>query len=237
LAIRADRDHANYDLKLADSYTVETNGSITDSAVFYGVRSRLLWFTATLYSYLTDLVIEPNTRLIHVAIEAAEDVDRMIDLHRGYMKKLIDQALLGSKLGPIRETIITILDLSTQLVDARMKEITAQTERDGFATPTHDISLRLSRRRDPRTCKKIIERARYADSSDEDHSEDGTDPSTILAADVDLSYLDRMKMIRSQFDGLCKFVATGLRGVARAGGEPNWDILAEKLESGLGVEV
>jgi len=216
---------------------VQTNRSIDDSALFFGVRSRLLWFTSTLYSYLTDLVIEPNTRQMRVAMGEGEDVDQMIDLHRRYMKKLTDLALLGSKLGPIHKTIITILDLSIQLLDARTMEMTAQTEKDSFAACIHDTSLRRSLRTDLGIRKQVLERALNADSSDDDGNENETDPSIILAADVDLSYTDRMRKIRSQFDGLCTFVATGLRGVARAGGEPNWDLLADKLESGLGIAV
>jgi gamma-tubulin complex component 5 len=216
---------------------VQTNRSIDDGALFFGVRSRLLWFTSTLYSYLTDLVLEPNTRQMRVAMGEGEDVDQMIDLHRGYMKKLTDLALLGSKLGPIHKTIITILDLSIQLLDARTMEMTAQTEKDGFAARIHDTSLRRSLRTDLGIRKQVLDRALNTDSSDDDGNESETDPSIILAADVDLPYTDRMRKIRSQFDGLCTFVATGLRGVARAGGEPNWDILADKLESGLGIAV
>jgi len=212
---------------LADIFTVQTNSGIYENTIFYGVRSRLLWFTSTLYSYLTDLVIDPGTKQMRVALGEGEDVDQMIDIHRGYMKTLTDQALLGSKLGPIHKTIITILDLSVQLVDARIT---------GMAS-IHDISLRKSSRTDLQVHQQGLMRKRFADSSDEDGSESETDPSGILVTDVDLSYADRMRKIRSQFDGLCKFVATGLRGVARAGGEPNWDILADKLESGLSVAV
>jgi gamma-tubulin complex component 5 len=197
----------------------------------------LLWFTSTLYSYLTDLVIDPNTKQMRAALGEGEDVDLMIDIYRGYIKKLTDQALLGPKLRPIHKTIIAILDLSIQLFDARTMAMTAQTKNDGFVASIHDISLRQSLHTDPRARQQGLGRTRYADSSDEDVSESETDPSTVLVADVNLSYTDRMRKIRSQFDGLCKFVATGLRGVARAGGEPNWDILADKLESGLGVAV
>ena len=233
----ADWDYGNHDLKPADIFIVQTNSGIHENTLFYGVRSRLLWFTSTLYSYLTDLVIDPNTKQMRVALGKGEDVDRMIDTHRGYMKKLIDQALLGSRLGPIHKTIIAVLDLSIQLVDARTMGMTAQTENDEFEASIHDISLRKSLRIDPRVRQQGYGGSRYADSSDEDGSESEAEPSAILLADVDLSYADRMRKIRSQFDGLCKFVATGLRGVARAGGEPNWDILADKLESGLGVAV
>jgi gamma-tubulin complex component 5 len=205
--------------------------------MYYGVRSRLLWFTSTLYSYLTDLVIDPNTKHMRVALGEAEDVDRMIESHRDYMKKLTDQALLGSKLDPIHKTIIIILDLSVQLSDARTVEIAAQTAHESFVASTHDISLRPSLAPDPRVRKQGPRAKRYPDSSDEDDSESETDPTTVLATEMESSYTDRLRRILSQFDDLCKFVTAGLRGVARAGGEPNWDMLADKLESGLGVVV
>lgn len=216
---------------------MQTNSGIHKNTLFYGVRSRLLWFTSTLYSYLTDLVIDPNTKQMRVTLGEAEDVDGMIDTHQGYMKKLTDQALLGSKLGPIHKTILAILDLSVQLVDARTMGMNAQTENDGFVASINDMSVRKSLRRNPRVHHQGLGRTRYADSSDEDGSEGETNASAILVADVDLSSADRMRKIRCHFDSLCKFVATGLRGVARAGGELNWDILADKLESGLGGTV
>ncbi len=172
---------------------------------------------------------------MRVALGEGEDVDQMIDLHRDYMKKLTDQALLGSKLGPIHQSIITMLDLSVQLLDARAMEITAQSQNDSFVASIPDISLRKSLR--TRVREKGHGRKRHAGSSEEEGSDSETDPSTIVAADVDMSYAERMREIRSQFDGLCKFVVTGLRAVARAGGEPNWDILADKLESGVGATV
>jgi gamma-tubulin complex component 5 len=221
-------------VKPADIFIVQTNSGIREDRLFYGVRSRLLWFTSTLYSYLTDLVVGPNTKQMHEALGQGEDVDRMIDIHRGYMKKLTDQALLGSKLEPIHKTIIAILDLSIQLVDVRTMGIIAQAKNDGFEASILDISSRKLRA-DPQVRQQGQGKMRYVGSSEEDISESEADPSAILAANADLSYTDRMRKIRCQFDGLCKFVATGLRGVARAGGEPNWDILADKFESGLGI--
>ena len=100
----------------ADILTVPTKSGISENTLFYGVRSRLLWFTWTVYSYLTDLVIDPNTKQMCEALGEADDVDQMIDIHRDYMKKLTDQTLLGSKLTPIHQTVISILDLSIQLM-------------------------------------------------------------------------------------------------------------------------
>jgi gamma-tubulin complex component 5 len=221
----------------ADLSTVELTSRIPENILYYGVRSRLLWFTSTLYSYLTDLVIDTNTKYMRVALGEAEDVDRMIESHRGYMKKLTDQALLGSKLEPIHKTIITILDLSLQLSDAHTMQITAHTAQEGFIASMQDISLRRSLTSDPRVRQQGLRRKRYPDSSDEDGSESEADRKTVLATEMESSYTGQLRMILSRFDDLCKFVTTGLRGVARAGGEPNWDMLADKLESGLGIIV
>jgi gamma-tubulin complex component 5 len=174
---------------------------------------------------------------MRVALGEAEDVDQMIESHRGYMKKLTDQALLGSKLEPIHKTIITILDLSVQLSDARTMQNTTQRAQEGFAASIRDTSLLQSLTSDPRVRKQELRRKKYPDSSDEDSSEGETDPTTVLATEMESSYTDQLRSTLSQFDGLCKFVTIGLRGVARAGGEPNWDMLADKLEGGLGIVV
>lgn len=218
-------------------FAVQLTSGPQESMLYYGVRSRLLWFTSTLYSYLTDLVIDHNTKHMREALGEAEDVDRMIESHRGYMKKLIDQALLGSKLEPIYKAIITILDLSVQLSDARTMQTTAKIPHEDLLASIHDISLHQSLTSDPRVRRQGLGRKRNPDSSDEDDNESETDPGAILAIEAESSYADQLRKIQSQFSGLCKFVTTGLRGVARAVGEPNWDMLADKLESGLGVIV
>ena len=72
---------------------------------------------------------------------------------------------------------------------------------------------------------------------DPDDSDSDGDLSVVEAPELRLSYVSELREMRKQFDQLCRFVASGLRGVARAGSEPNWDMLADKLESGLGFVV
>ncbi|KAF4509673.1 hypothetical protein G6O67_003819 [Ophiocordyceps sinensis] len=48
-------------------------------------------------------------------LEAAEDIDAMIAIHAGAMKQMIEQACLGSRLTPIREGILDMLDLAIKL--------------------------------------------------------------------------------------------------------------------------
>ena len=52
----------------------------------------------------------------------------------------------------------------------------------------------------------------------------------------DLLYVEKLRNMKMDFDRWVRFVASGLRGVARAGGGEearSWDILGEMLENGL----
>jgi len=196
-----------------------SDSGLDERSLYYGLRSRLLWFNSTLYNYLTDLVIRANTAQMHQSLADAQDVDEMIQVHRSYISRLTEQGLLGTGLEPIRKTLYTILDLSIHLNDARNKHTTSQNMSD-----TSILSRSLWQGRP----KCALDMA----SSDEE-DEDYADFSAISVVQAELSYIDDLRKMRGQFDHLSKFVATGLRGVARAGGEPSWDILAEKLEGGF----
>jgi gamma-tubulin complex component 5 len=81
------------------------------------------------------------------------------------------------------------------------------------------------------------EKGRDLDDSDEGEFDREGDFSIIYTPDTRLSYIDELREMRSHYDRLCRFVASGLRSVARAGGEPNWDMLADKLDNnGLALQ-
>ncbi|PSR94288.1 Spc98 family-domain-containing protein [Coniella lustricola] len=87
---------------------------------YFSLRSRLLWFTSTLHTYLATLVLLPETARLRATLQQdAEDIDAMIGVHAQSAKRIVDQACLGTKLRPIKECILDVLDLAIKLEDAR----------------------------------------------------------------------------------------------------------------------
>jgi gamma-tubulin complex component 5 len=197
------------------------NSGADERALFYLVRSRLLWFTSTLYNHLTEVAIEINTLKMHQSLRDAGDVDQMVLVHATYMKNLADQTLLSAKLEPIQHGIISILDLSIKLSDARDAHAGAQA--------LYQSSLLSTKGATPATHTK---RRRETLSSDDEGDDSEADMSMLIAGAADMSYIDQLRTIKAQFDQLGKFVSTGLRAVARAGDQGSWNMLAEKLELG-----
>ena len=229
-----------------------TNTSSSDErALYYSLRTRLLWFTQTLYYYLTSLVIRPCSQTMREVLKNAEDVDAMIHVHTNFLKTTIDQSLLGSKLELIHKTILKILDLGIRLEDAQAANAMATKEAIEQQEEMMDLSMASLGLHTPKqdgkhsksvnNCERIQRTTRDDDSSsDEDEKEVDVDLSILSSVHdghVDISYVENLRKMKSDFDRLVRFVASGLKGVARAGGGEearSWDTLGEMLESGLG---
>ncbi|KAL6910979.1 Spc98 family domain-containing protein [Trichoderma evansii] len=110
--------HVLHKPRILDNFPTD-NEYWDERALFYTARSNLLWFCTTLQSYLATLVLEPNERGMRRDLLMAEDVDSMISVHAACLEQMIEQACLGSKLAPIRERILDILDLAIKLELAR----------------------------------------------------------------------------------------------------------------------
>ncbi|RYP25766.1 hypothetical protein DL767_008272 [Monosporascus sp. MG133] len=172
--------------------------------------------------------------LTEVAREAHNtvlDADRIVvtvteeHLHSTIVKRMIDEACLGSKLDLIHQCILDILDLTIRLEDARQQE----SER---AEEMKDIS-RLSMISSPRKSR----RGRYIQpSEEEDESFLAEQDRSVLIQDAEKTYADVLVEIGAELDGHLKFMCGGLRGAARASGKDaavKWDTLAEMLEVGV----
>lgn len=197
---------------------------------FYRVRSKLLWFCSSFHSYLTTLVIEPLTAEMRENLRQAEDIDDLTTAHSTFAKKMVDEACLGSKLDPIRQCILDVLDLTIKLEDARH----AESER---AEEMNEIS-RLSMTAASMTASpKRPRRGRYIQpSEEEDETFLAEQDTSVLLQDVDKNYAELLAEIGADFDRLLKFMCGGLRGVARASSNAaatKWDTLAEMLETGI----
>ncbi|KAI0012772.1 Spc98 family-domain-containing protein [Xylariaceae sp. FL0662B] len=198
----------------------------SDQAIYYGLRSKLLWFCDTLHSYLTMLVLGPLITQLQADIQQAEDVDAMIESHCTFTKRMINEMCLGSKLDPIRQCMLDVFDLAIRLQDARLLE--SERERE----EAQELS-RLSVMSSPRKGGN----RRYIKTSEvEDETFLNEQDKSAMMQDVEKNYTEVLNEIRMDFDRHLKFIAGGLRGVARASGDAaagKWDTLAEMLEVGI----
>jgi gamma-tubulin complex component 5 len=224
---------------------LNTTSSSDERSLFYSLRSRLLWFIQTLYYYLSSLVIEPGTSNVRKALMEAVDVDTMIRVHSAFMKSTTERALLGSKLEVIHKTILKILDVAIKLEDA--ETVNANKEQREEQENRMDLSMASLGLHTPRkqrqgfkSTTRLVKSPKFTDVSS-DENEEGLDVDfSILSSSPntrEVSYVEQLRTMKTDFDRLVRFVVSGLKGVARAGaGEEakSWDILGEMLETGLG---
>lgn len=203
------------------------DSSVDERSLYYGLRSRLIWFTTTLYTYMTEAVIQANTINMKLGLSEAEDVDHMIRVHEEYIKRLREQALLGSRLQPIRRAILSILDLSIKLWEARAQHVKTQTK---FSTSTASMRGHRQSRYGTQPGDGIMS---DSETDEEPSMLDEQDEEDSMVAD-ELDYIGKLRKGRADFDRLLRFVYDGLKGVARSGGEAahSWGMLAEMLDAG-----
>ncbi|KAK5631220.1 hypothetical protein RRF57_006934 [Xylaria bambusicola] len=202
--------------------------SITiEQELYYGLRSKLLWFCNTLQSYLSTLVIGPLVVKLSGEMKKAEDIDQMLTLHSTFTKRIVDEACLGGKLDPIRQAILDIFDLAVRLRNAHQVE---QEKR-----PKESESSRSPIMSSPE--KNSAKRYVQASEEEDDTFLIEQDKSGMMQG-AEIPYGQVLGEIRSDLDRHIKFICGGLRGVSRASSSDTaskWDILAEMLEPGIRV--
>jgi gamma-tubulin complex component 5 len=243
--------------RLSKDTLTHTNSSL-ERAYYYSLRARLLWFQQILYYYLTAIVLESLSIRLRQDLREAEDVDSMITVHSTFIKMTQDQALLGSKLTVIHKTILKILDLAIKLQDAQTANALASKEAMTKQQELMDLSMGSLGLHTPK--RKPSQPSRYAQkgsrkkrqdydlSSEDDDDDEGraevADFSILSpgsqAGNAELPFGERLRKMMDEFDRMVRFVASGLRGVARAGGGEegkSWGLLGEMLEAGIGSDV
>ncbi|KAM5342637.1 hypothetical protein ACJ41O_013603 [Fusarium nematophilum] len=196
-----------------------------EKALYYSLRNNLLWFCTTLQTYLATLVLEPNCAKMREEMHDAHDVDAMIAVHAAFLKHVIDEACLGSRLTPIRECFLDMLDLSIRLEQAQTENAAKEAER------MQQLS-RLSARDLSPTPGTPGLKSRYIDSSDEDSGDEKDESRTVQSG---RPFMPVLREIKADFDRHLRFACGGLRSVARATSDAQsakWDILAEMLQTG-----
>lgn len=162
---------------------------------------RLTWFVDVIRSYLTETAIFFTTRDMNMAMKEAEDIDEMAHIHIRFMVKLQERALLSKDLKLIQHAVIETLDLGLSLASS------------------------------------IHEKQRFTTSKPKGASDSELDEEEQMDNDDDAFQSTRSSMSRektlakidSEFTRLLHFVSAGLRSVGRAGAEPFWEQLAERL--------
>lgn len=223
---------------------------IAQQSAYYAIRARLIWFTTTLHSYLTTLVLTPGIATMRMSLMRAGDLDAMIELHLAFTKRVVEEACLGVKLAPIRECILDMLDLAIRLEVARQNyQITGTREASEAARHMRLSTPQQNDRPERRAPPQSTARGLYISPQEKERKEDqtiifGNDsegidsqefPGNAAPPQQRQTYVEVLAMIRADFTRHLRFIVGGLRGAARASTDPaaaKWDLLAEMLEMG-----
>ncbi|KAJ4993452.1 gamma-tubulin complex component [Stagonosporopsis vannaccii] len=185
--------------------------------LIYKLQHRLTWFVDILRSYYTETVVAFTSRDMETAMEKAEDIDQMADIHVKYVAKLQERALLSSDLKPIHKAVAEVLDLSVLLA----KTVA------GFDRSNDDYTRPSAPRR--KSSAPFLDPVQLSDTDDDGDDEDVSSRRS-TARSKDRSPTETLQMIDKEFTRLLPFITAGLRSVGRVGAEPMWEQLAERLD-------
>ncbi|OCL02098.1 hypothetical protein AOQ84DRAFT_327860 [Glonium stellatum] len=207
-----------------------TAKSLSDQSVIklsFKLRYRLIWFTDTLRSYLTETVIAPFTAEMTNKLGSADDIDAMAEIHTKYISRLQAQCLLSKNLSPINQAIISLLDLGVLFSDMLLQNSRKNT--DSFMAQLNTPRGKGKTRRHSAHNRRRSVMSLPESSSDGDE-EDDYDADAESTTSHEATFADSLSRIQEQIDRLVPFIAAGLRGVSRAGGEACWEMLADRLD-------
>ncbi|ETS80568.1 hypothetical protein PFICI_08097 [Pestalotiopsis fici W106-1] len=195
-----------------------------EQGLYYRMRSRILWFCNCLKTYLANLIIAPLTSQLRHDLDRSEDIDAMASIHTIFTKRVREAACLSSKLNPIRESMLEIMDLAICLEDARQTEAKRQGKESEEALGASSTPMRSS------------QNPKYTNAAEDEDSSFLDDQERTTNSSPQKPYVEVLADINKEYDRHLQFVSGGLRGAARAAKDDaasKWDLLAEMLEVGL----
>ncbi|OCT52473.1 putative gamma-tubulin complex component GCP5 [Cladophialophora carrionii] len=222
----------------------------TDTDLARLVYWQLLLFVNVLYAHLTSCVIQPLTSHMRERLRSAStnSLDDMISIHGRYISALEHACLSSKRMKPLRDSLISLLDLCVRFSDMITSAVTntgiqaASRERhEGDFEASSFISAQSRRRRGG----KNTSAGDFASSSDEDDDDDGVGEGySTFVFDEDTSLGQEISKVRNEFKKHVGFLTAGTRAVARssstgvratgATGEfevgERFELLAESLE-------
>ncbi|ETI24500.1 hypothetical protein G647_03869 [Cladophialophora carrionii CBS 160.54] len=222
----------------------------TDTNLARLVYWQILLFVNVLYTHLTSCVIQPLTSHMREWLRSAStnSLDDMISIHGRYIFALEHACLSSERMKPLRDSLISVLDLCIRFSDMITTAVTntgmqaAPRERhEGDFEASSFISAQSRRRRGG----KNTSAGDFASSSDEDDDDDGVGEGySTFVFDEDTSLGQEISKVRNEFKKHVGFLIVGTRAVARssstgvravgATGEfevgERFELLAESLE-------
>ncbi|KAF2279865.1 uncharacterized protein EI97DRAFT_410650 [Westerdykella ornata] len=205
----------------------------------FRLRNQLLVFTDLLRSYLTETIIARGHAEMLAAMSKAADIDEMAGIHVKFLARLQEQALLSENLKMIHGAVISVLDLAVLFHDAHER----RTREGGLAlkqSQVHNGKKTVKTKTKPKLKKRksiipaLVETLDDDSPTEAEEVEESEDrpsnpmPSKPPSFEGDLCTVDK------ELGRLLPFLRDGLRNIGRVGGEPAWEMLAERLEWGNG---
>ena len=215
--------YAKYLLR-ATSFKLSDGNALNRLAI--GIRQQLVWFANIMHSYILEIVVQSAMEKLRENLVNAEDMDAMCESHEIFVKKLELSCLLAKNLAPILDSIIGILDLAVAFAAAKEPVMTDRSNTKSHRTSIANRGRTRQRRSDDMEDGEEDSGEESQDSGDEDEHDLDTRPSEQPTG-------ARLQTIHDKFAQLLHFTVAGLRSVSRAGGQAEWEMLAERLEWGV----
>jgi gamma-tubulin complex component 5 len=197
------------------------NASTSDKEpvlLIYRLHHQLLWFTSTIQSYTTDVVLSATNADMLVRMRSAEDVDSMIEVHDKYISQLQDRCFLTKQHSPIRQATVSLLDLTVLFSDVQA---------------SYSRQPSLERHETLEAYSQHRKGAPEASQDDDDSDDNAGKAEVCPISNTDLPDVDKLRSMCDTFGKLHGFVTAAVQGVSKANDAACWEILANNLAAGL----
>ncbi|KIX94146.1 uncharacterized protein Z520_10172 [Fonsecaea multimorphosa CBS 102226] len=185
---------------------------------------QLSHFANTLYSHLTSCTVQAFTTTMRDRLysSSTRSLDDMIAIHTQYIAALEHACLSSKRIKPLRDALVTILDLCIRFTDLVTWPSTSipDTMRPASGEGAHGdfeassfISARSQKRR--RGGRRQHDGDQYSSSDDDDDASMGEGYSTFVL-EQDTSLFQEIVKVRDTFKKHVEFLIAWLRAVARS---------------------
>ena len=182
------------------------------------IHWQLFLFINVLYANLTNCVLQPFTTSMREKLGATstDSLDDMIAIHAQYVTALEHATLSSKRIRPLRDALISILDLGVHFTDILISAATnaeLNTQSDNFDEGAFEASSLISGRNRRRRRRDDDDSSSDDDDDDDEGSGEG---HSAFVLDKDASVSQEMLKIQDDFKKHGKFLIAGLRAVARS---------------------